>query len=34
MITSRNPKMPNSTWVSWKLNPSLAGMPFSTSGIR
>ena len=34
MITSRNPKIPNSTEVSWKLKPSLAGMLFRTSGIR
>src|SRR5262249_54926561 len=29
MITSRNPKIPNSTWVSWKCSPNLLGRSFS-----
>src|SRR5258708_30593390 len=33
MITRRNPKIPNSTWVSWKCTPNLLGRLFSTSGI-
>ena len=34
MITSRNPKIPNSTWVSWKFSPNKLGRLFRTSGIR
>src|SRR6185437_9859740 len=33
VITSRNPKIPNSTWVSWKWKPKDEGRLLSTSGI-